>query len=147
MLWIWSCSCHAIHRCEKAYNKYLKNYDKDNKSSYIMYLDANNLYGWAMSQNMDVDGFKWKKKQKNSHTEIQCKIYKKYDEDADKGYILKVDEGYPKRLQNFHNDLSAKVSIKKCHKFVCNLYNKNNYVAHKNFKASIKLWINTRKSA
>ena len=65
-----------------------------------------------------------KKKQKNSHTEIQCKIYKKYDEDADKGYILKVDEGYPKRLQNFHNDLSAKVSIKKCHKFVCNLYNK-----------------------
>ena len=52
------CSCHAIHRCEKVYNKYLKNYDKDNKSSYIMYLDANNLYGWAMSQNMDVDGFK-----------------------------------------------------------------------------------------
>ena len=50
-----------------------------------------------------------KKKQKNSHTEIQCKIYKKYDEDADKGYILKVDEGYPKRLQNFHNDLSAKI--------------------------------------
>ena len=68
MLWIWSCSCHAIYRCEKAYNKYLKNYDKDNKSSYIMYLDANNLYGWAMSQNMDVDGFKWKKN-KRTHTQ------------------------------------------------------------------------------
>ena len=106
MLWIWYCSCHAIHRCEKAYNKYLKNYDKDNKSSYIMYLDVNNLYGWAMSQKMDADGFKWKK---IIHTEIPCKIYKKYDEDTDKGYILKVDEGYPKRLHNLHNDLSAKI--------------------------------------
>ena len=66
---------------------------------------------------------------KNIHTEIPCKIYKKYDEDTDKGYILKVDEGYPKRLHNFHNDLSAKIQIKKCHKFVCNLYDKNNYVA------------------
>ena len=39
--------CHAIHRYAKANNKYMKSYD-------------NNLYGWAMSQKLPVDGFKWK---------------------------------------------------------------------------------------
>ena len=53
---------HAIHRYVKANNKYMKNYDKNKESSYIQYLDANSLYGWAMSQNLPVEGFKWKKK-------------------------------------------------------------------------------------
>ena len=52
---------HAIHGYVKANNKYIKNYDKNKESSYIQYLDAKNMYGWAMSQKLPVDGFKWNK--------------------------------------------------------------------------------------
>ena len=51
--------CQAIHRHAKANNKYMKNYNKDVISSYLMYLDANYLHGWEMSQKLPVNGFKW----------------------------------------------------------------------------------------
>ena len=51
--------CHSIHRYTKASNKYMKNYNNNEESSYIQYLDANNLYGWAMSKKLPVNGFKW----------------------------------------------------------------------------------------
>ena len=54
--------CHAILRYAKANNKYMKNYNKDQGESFLQYLDANNLYGWAMSQKLPVSGFKWNKK-------------------------------------------------------------------------------------
>ena len=54
--------CQAIYRYAKANNKDMKNHDKNNESPYIEYLDANNLYGWAMSQNLPVNGFKWVEK-------------------------------------------------------------------------------------
>ena len=54
--------CNAIHRYVKANNKYMKYYNKIKESSYIEYLDANNLYGWAMSKKLSVYGFRWKKK-------------------------------------------------------------------------------------
>ena len=49
----------ATHRYTKANNKYKKNYNKNIESSYIEYLDANNLYGWEMSQKLPVNGFRW----------------------------------------------------------------------------------------
>ena len=49
--------CQAVYRYAKANNNYMKNYNKIVKSSYIEYLDANNLYGWAISQKLPVDGF------------------------------------------------------------------------------------------
>ena len=60
--------CQAIHRYAKANNKYVKNYDKNNKSSYIEYLDANNLCGWTMSQKLPVKSFKWVKKKNLTKT-------------------------------------------------------------------------------
>ena len=51
--------CQATHSYAKANNKYMKNYDKIIESSYIEYIDANNLYVWVMSQKLPVNGFKW----------------------------------------------------------------------------------------
>ena len=51
--------CQAAHRYAKANNKYMKNYDKSIDSSYLVFLDANNLYGWAISQELPVNGFEW----------------------------------------------------------------------------------------
>ena len=54
--------CHAVYRYAKANNKYMKNYNKYKEKSFLQYVDANNLYGWAMSHKLPVSGFKWKKK-------------------------------------------------------------------------------------
>ena len=85
--------CHAIHRYAKVNNKYMKNYDKNEESSYIQYLDANNLYGWAMSQKLPLNGSKWLE----DTSEINEEFIKKYDKNNDKGYILEVDVKYPKK--------------------------------------------------
>ena len=49
--------CHAIHQYAKAKNKYLRDYDKNKKLSYLKYWDVNNLYGWAMLQKLPVNNF------------------------------------------------------------------------------------------
>ena len=50
--------CQSTHRYAKASNKYMKNYNKSIVSSYLTYLDGNNLDGWAMSQKLPINGFK-----------------------------------------------------------------------------------------
>ena len=52
-------NCHATHRYAKANNKYMKEYDKNKKKSYLNYWDGNNLYGWAMPQRLPVNNFEW----------------------------------------------------------------------------------------
>ena len=80
---------HAVHRYAKEDNKYMKNYDRNKESSLLEYLDANNLYGWAMSQKLPVDGFKWIETSLIDKTFNKfIKLIKNYDEESDEGYIL-----------------------------------------------------------
>ena len=51
--------CHSVYQYVKANNKYMKDYHKNNESSYIQYWDVNNLYGWVMSQKLPVNNFEW----------------------------------------------------------------------------------------
>ena len=92
--------CHAICRFAKSNNKYMKNYNKNIESSYPMYLDINNLYGWAMFQQLPANSFKWTE----NLSKFNEKFIKNYDEDSNKGYILEVDIEYPKDLHNLHGD-------------------------------------------
>ena len=123
--------CHSIHRYATANNKYMKNYNNNEESSYIQHLDANNLDGWAMSKKLPVNGFKWTD---NEHV-INEEFIKNYNENEKKGYILKVDVKYPKELHDLHSDLPflpERMEINKCKKLVCNLCDKRKYVVHIN---------------
>ena len=93
----------SIHRYAKASNKYMKNYNNNEGSSYIQYLDANNLYGWAMSKKLPVHGFRWLNS--DEINEVNEDFIKNYKQNDDKGYILEVDVKYPKRLHELHSDL------------------------------------------
>ena len=127
--------CHSIHRYAKAHNKYMKNYNNNEESSYIQYLDVNNLYGWAMSKKLPVNGFKWIDNNETVEPIINEDFIKDYDENNDKGYIFEVDVKYPKKLHKLHSNLPflpERMEINKCKKLVCNLYNKKKYVAHTN---------------
>ena len=112
---------YAIYRYAKANNKYMKNYDKNEESSYIQYLDANNLYGWAMPQKLPINGFKWLEDTSGINEEFKGYRLKV------KGYILEVDVKYRKKLHYLHSDLPVlpeRMKINKCEKLVCNLRNK-----------------------
>ena len=82
--------CHSIHRYAKANNKYMKNYNNNEELSYLQYLDAKNLYGWARSKKLRVNEFKW-----IDNNEINEDFIKNYNENDNKGYILEVDSKYP----------------------------------------------------
>ena len=121
--------CHAIHRYAEANNKYMKNYDKNTTSSYLMYLDAKNLYGWAKSQKLPVNGFEWVEEL----SQFKEDFITNCDGGINKGYILEVEVEYPKKLFDLHSDLPflpERKNIKKCNKVVCNMHDSQNYVVH-----------------
>ena len=121
--------CKAIHRYAKVNNKDMKSYDKKIESSYLMYLEANNLYGWAISQKPPANGFEWVKKL----SKFDERFIKNYDENSDKGYFLEVVVKYPKNLFGLHSDLPflpERKKIGKCNQLACNFHDKKNYVVH-----------------
>ena len=123
--------CQATYRYAKANNKYMKNHDKNKESTYLEYLDANNLYGWAMSQKLPVRNFKWI--EKGDISKFNEAFIKNYDENSDKGYIFEVDVKYPEKIRMLHSDLAflpERMKINKCTKLTCTIQNKENYVIH-----------------
>ena len=71
--------CHAILRYAKANDKFMKDYNKDEEESFLQYNDANNLYGFAMSEPLPVDGFEWMKDLSKTDEDF----LKNYDEKSD----------------------------------------------------------------
>ena len=91
----------AINCYATANNKYMPNYDSQQLSTFLMYLDANNLYGWAMCKKLPPDGFLWSK----NLSQYTSDFIKNYNENSDLGYLLEVDISYPKHLHKLHSDL------------------------------------------
>ena len=99
----------VVKKYAVANNKYLPDYNKNIKSSYLQYLDANNLYGYAMIKKLPLDGFRWS--DPNKYT---SEFIKKYDYEIDnRGYLLEVDIEYPKYLNKAHEDLPFLCEIRK----------------------------------
>ena len=121
--------CQATYRYAKAKNKYMKNYDENKESSFLIYDDANNLYGFPMCEKLPVRDFKWSNKLDKFNDEFK----KNYDKNSDKGYILEVDAEYLKDLHKLHSDLPflpERRKIRKIEKLICCLEDKENYVTH-----------------
>ena len=120
--------CHAICRYAKANNKYMKDYDENEEPSFLEYLDANNSYGFAMSEQLPVDGFDWVEDLSKTDKDF----IKNYDKNSNKGYILEVDVEYPKNL-HLLSDLAflpERMKTNKCRKLACDQYDKKEYVVH-----------------
>ena len=92
------------HRHSIANNKYMLNYNPDKEIKSINYLDANNLYGWAMCESLPVGNFKMHDRiQHNNNLEKIITQLENWKSCNKKGYIIEVDLEYPKELHDFHN--------------------------------------------
>ena len=109
------------HRHAKANNKYIRpEFDPADETKFISYLDANNLYGWAMSKQLSTSGFKWM-------TDDELDDWKHMS------YFHEVDLENPEDLHNLHNDYLLApegIKIRNVEKLIPNLNNKTNYVVH-----------------
>ena len=135
---------HIAKRYSEANNKYMKDYDPDKPSKFIQYLDANNLYGWGMSQSLPTGGFKWmtnltKDKVKN----ILEKTNSSMNNSFKRGYIFEVDLEYPKELWKSHNDYPLapeKIKVGGVEKLISHFKARKNYVIHyRNLRQCLEL--------
>ena len=113
---------YVAKRHSKANNKYMKIYDSGEASKYITYFDANNLYGWAMSQYFPYSEFKWLNQKE---TDGFC--MNSIGENSSKGYVSEVDLSYSSELHQFHNDYPLapeKIELLKGSNHCCNISNK-----------------------
>ena len=134
------------NRYGKANNKYMKDYNKKELSKYLMYLDANNLYGAAMSEKLPVHSFKWMTTQEieNIFNNQIVQVWEKTP------CILEVDLEYPEKLHDLHNDYPLAPERVECDhgvkKLIPNLRHKNNYVIHyKNLMQCLRLGMKLKK--
>ena len=141
----------------QANNPYVQGYDPRKPREYLMYLDANNLYGWAMSQKLPEKEFTWMTQQEVEHFDVT-----QIGDDADTGYILDVDLEYPRELHDLHSDMplapenraipddelspytkqlkeELNIRAKPCSKLIPNLHDKRNYIVH---YANLRQYIN-----
>ena len=140
----------GISQCSKRYceanNKYMANYDPESDSNFITYLDANNLYGWALSRPLPQNNFKWL-----TSDEIETLSVEQIPDDGKKGYILEVDLEYPQSLHDRHSDLPLCPENKippggKHKKLLTTLESKEKYVIHYvNLKQAISLGLVLKK--
>ena len=131
--------CNVVKRYAKANNKYMKNYNSTKKSSYLIYLDFNNLYGWAMTKKLPIDSFKWEE----DLSTLTPGFIKNCNKNSDIGYLFYVDSTYPNRLREKYRDLPFlpdRMSVNKVNKLICSEYDKTNYVVH---ILLFKTWFNT----
>ena len=116
----------SVHRWAQTNNLYVgSEYDSSKPTRYLQYLDANNLYGWAMSQPLPTRGFQWADVHPDEIGELVNR--------GDKGYLLEVDVAYPRELHDYHNDLPfmcQRMTINGVEKLVPNLYYKKRYIIH-----------------
>lgn len=116
----------------EANNQYMEEYDEDKEKSFISYLDANNLYGWAMAKKLPYAGFKW------IDTLSLDTIMNYNEDDTDTGYTLEVDLEYPQELHDKHNDYPLapeKLKLGCCEKLCGTFYaKKDNVIDIRNLK-------------
>ena len=116
----------SVNRWAKANNPYMSSeFVPDKPTRYLQYLDANNLYGWAMSQPLPTGWFKW--------VEVKPDKISQLTKLKSKGYLLEVDVRYPRELHDYHNDLPFMCEcmfINGVEKLIPNLYYKKRYVIH-----------------
>ncbi|XP_065226437.1 uncharacterized protein LOC135849786 [Planococcus citri] len=125
----------GLSQCSKrkaaANNKYMLDYDSDKDSSYLMYLTANDLYGWAMSQSLPIGKFRWL-----SESEINSFDVRNIPEDGPTGYVLEVDLEYPDHIHDLHSDFpfcpekQNTFESSKDTKLIASVQNKSNYILH-----------------